>query len=185
MHAAEEPKKKTDATTLPEVTVVAKRDASSPNQVNVTAAEIQKVGAIDLTGIFAETPEVRVGGGSPAGRKIYVRGFEERRFINALALIEEGDPPVQVAGMLGEFSQLDPGGFAQYAAAFPRIKDLPVFGQSTVDTVSVEKMIALQPDVAIFGLEGHGPATNDRFRSGRADRYRHHTGSAFPCSSHS
>ena len=58
--------------------MVAKREASSPNQVTVTAEEIQKIGAIDLDGIFAETPEVRVGGGSPAAQKIYVRGFEDK-----------------------------------------------------------------------------------------------------------
>ena len=103
-----------------------------------------------------------------AGRKVEIKApvkhilLGEGRFLNALALIEEGDPSAHVAGMLGEFSQLDPAGFAQYTAAFPRIKDLPAFGQATVDTVSVEKMIALQPDAAILGLEGHGPATSSK-----------------------
>ena len=81
----------------------------------------------------------------------------EGRFLVAVSLLEPDDPLSRVAGMLNEFRRLDPGGFERYAATFPGIRDVPTFGQTTEESVSLETAIMLQPDAAVFGVRGHGP----------------------------
>lgn len=86
----------------------------------------------------------------------------EGRLVPLLAVLERGDPLRRVVGMSADFEKLDPAGYAQYAARFPAIAQIPRTGRTTGDSFSVEKAIALQPDLAIFGLGGHGPAPKDR-----------------------
>ena len=81
----------------------------------------------------------------------------EGRFLAALAALDMRDPLDHVAGMLGEFAQYDPVGFSRWQTAFPAIDHVPTFGLTSEVSVSLEKAIALRPDVAVFGLEGHGP----------------------------
>jgi iron complex transport system substrate-binding protein len=64
--------------------------------------------------------------------------------------------------MLGEFEKLDPASYAQYRALFPEIDRIPRTGRTTGDSFSVEQAIALKADLAIFGLEGHGPSPHDQ-----------------------
>jgi iron complex transport system substrate-binding protein len=63
---------------------------------------------------------------------------------------------------MNEFRRFDPSGFAHYRAAFPEIDEIPTFGQTSEDTVSVEQAILADPDVAIFGVQGHGPGARSR-----------------------
>jgi len=81
----------------------------------------------------------------------------EGRFLVAISLLEPQAPASRVAGLLNEFARFDPAGFGQYVKAFPEIKTLPTFGQTTETSVSLEKAIMLKPDAAVFGLSGHGP----------------------------
>lgn len=83
----------------------------------------------------------------------------EGRFLATLGVMDVEDPLARVAGMLGEFQRFDPTGFARYRAAFPTIDAVPTFGLTSEQSVSVEKAILLQPDAAIFGIEGHGPGS--------------------------
>jgi iron complex transport system substrate-binding protein len=85
----------------------------------------------------------------------------ESRLIPALAILERGDPVARVVGMPADFEQLDPSGYAQYAERFARIRTLPRTGRTTGESFSVEKAIALKPDLALFGLGGHGPSPKD------------------------
>lgn len=90
---------------------------------------------------------------APADRVILGEG----RFLAALGVMEVDDPLARVAGMLGELQRFDPMSFERYREAFPAIDDVPTFGHTSEASVSVEQAIALGPDAAIFGVEGHGP----------------------------
>jgi iron complex transport system substrate-binding protein len=62
---------------------------------------------------------------------------------------------------MGEFDRLDPDGYAQYRARFPELERIPRIGKTASESFSTEQAIALKPQVAVFGLEGHGPSPND------------------------
>lgn len=102
-----------------------------------------------------------------AGRRIAVPAKIERivlgegRYLTALAILEREAPLARVAGMMGEFPLLDPASFAQWRKHLPAIADIPVLGRTAGDSFSVEKAVSLRPDLAIFGLAGHGPTPND------------------------
>lgn len=82
----------------------------------------------------------------------------EGRFIAALGTLGVKKPVDRIAGMMGEFRLFDPAGFAAFKIAYPHIEDVPTFGRTTEDSASIEKMLLLKPDAAIFGLNGHGPS---------------------------
>lgn len=85
----------------------------------------------------------------------------EGRFLPSLGILDPENPVRWVAGMMGEFKKLDPATFAQYQAKFPEIDDIPLVGRSGEATFSVEKAITVEPDVAIFGIDGgHGPGSD-------------------------
>jgi len=85
----------------------------------------------------------------------------EGRFLPSLGILDPENPVRWVAGMMGEFKNLDPATFAQYHAKFPEIDDIPLVGRSGEATFSVEKAITVEPDVAIFGINGgHGPGSD-------------------------
>ncbi|MBS3936212.1 MAG: ABC transporter substrate-binding protein [Sulfuritalea sp.] len=110
-----------------------------------------------------------------AGRNVIVPAKVERvllgegRFIPALALLEK-DPVARVVGMMGEFERYDAAGYAQYKAAFPAIERIARVGRGSGESFSVEQAIALAPDLAIFGLEGHGPAPKDKDTIARLEK---------------
>lgn len=111
-----------------------------------------------------------------AGRAVTVPAKVERillgegRFIPALAILERDDPLRRVVGMLGEFEKFDAAGYAQYRARFPAIERVPRIGRTTADSFSVERAIALKVDLAIFGLEGHGPSPHDHATLARLEK---------------
>lgn len=117
----------------------------------IMAGHLQSAPLVDLLGRKVELA-------TPAKRVVLGEG----RFIVALGLLDREDPTRRVVGMMGEFALVDPAGFQQYAKAFPRLEKIPVFGQMTADTVSVESIIALAPDLAVFGIDGHGPAARSK-----------------------
>jgi iron complex transport system substrate-binding protein len=80
----------------------------------------------------------------------------ESRYIPALAMLDK-QPISKIVGMLADFKQTDPGSYRQYRHQFPEIDDIPQIGHTSADSFSVEQVLTLDADVAIFGLEGHGP----------------------------
>lgn len=106
------------------------------------------VSAMEVTDLKGRTVTLD----QPAERALLGEG----RFLIALGLLTE-DPVARTAGMLGEFQRFDPDGYGRFAAAFPALRDIPTFGQTTSESVSLEKALALKPDAAFFGLSGHGP----------------------------
>ncbi|MCB1960580.1 MAG: ABC transporter substrate-binding protein [Rhodocyclaceae bacterium] len=81
----------------------------------------------------------------------------EGRFLAVLGVLGVDAPLSRVAAMMNEFRRFDPGGFERYREAFPDIDAVTTFGQTSEETVSVEQAILARPEVAIFGLQGHGP----------------------------
>ncbi|UFN49801.1 ABC transporter substrate-binding protein [Roseomonas sp. OT10] len=81
----------------------------------------------------------------------------EGRFIQLLALLERQDPAGLVAAWMGEFQRTDPQGHAQFVARFPAAARIPVVGASAAETFSIERALDARPDLAILGLDGHGP----------------------------
>lgn len=100
-----------------------------------------------------------------AGRTVTLPASVERivigegRYLPALAILDRADPTRRVVGMMGEYEQVDPASYARYRAAFPRIDDIMRIGRASQDSFSLEQALALRPQVAIFGLDGHGPGS--------------------------
>ncbi|POZ62363.1 ABC transporter substrate-binding protein [Chromobacterium alticapitis] len=102
-----------------------------------------------------------------AGRKVETPAkvnrilLGEGRLFYALALLEGKQPLARLAGWQGDFRQLDPQTYAQYQKRFPQIDRIPLIGNTSENSVSAEKVLALKPDIAIFSVSGHGPGLNN------------------------
>ncbi|GAB4058168.1 ABC transporter substrate-binding protein [Uliginosibacterium sediminicola] len=102
-----------------------------------------------------------------AGRRVNLPDKVERvvlgegRFMIALAMLEGAALPSRIVGSMDEFSRLDPDGYAQYLKRFPELAQIPRVGQASADSFSLEKTLSLKPQLAIFGLSGHGPSPKD------------------------
>ncbi len=81
----------------------------------------------------------------------------EGRYLNALSLLAP-DPVALVAGWLGELKRLDSAAYAAYQAKFPAVDEIPLVGVTSEETFSIEKALAVEPDLAVFGTQGHGPS---------------------------
>jgi len=86
----------------------------------------------------------------------------EGRFLAVLGVLGVEQPISKVAGMMNDFKTYDFAGYARYQEVFPEIDKVSTFGQTDEASVSIEKMIELQPEVAIFGLSGHGPGAKSK-----------------------
>lgn len=115
-----------------------------------------------------------------AGRSVTVPDRVERiiigegRYIPALAILDRDDPVGRIVGMMGDYEAVDPATYAKYHATFPTIAQIARIGRSSRESFSLERAIAAQPQLAIFGLDGHGPNT----RSGEVIRALEATGTA-------
>ena len=81
----------------------------------------------------------------------------ESRLLSAVALLEGQHPLARIVGWQGDLPTMDPQTFDAYARKFPEIKQIPLIGKATEDSISDEKALSLKPDLAIFSLGGHGP----------------------------
>lgn len=102
-----------------------------------------------------------------AGRVVTVPDHPKRvllgegRFVFAMALLDRQDPVARVVGWQGELKQQDPYSWAQLVKRYPKAVDVPLIGKTSEASVSPEKIVSLQPDVAVFSLSGHGPGRNN------------------------
>ncbi len=83
----------------------------------------------------------------------------ESRYLFALSIFNQENPLNSVVGMLADLKQIDSGSYQQYQEKFPEIDDIALVGHTSADSFSVEKVLSLNADLAIFGIEGHGPDT--------------------------
>jgi len=108
---------------------------------------IQAVTVTDITGRKVEVPD---------NVKRILLG--EGRMIYPISILEKDAPFARIVGWQGDFRDLDVQGYAAYKAVFKQIDDIPAVGGGSEDTFSVEKALALQPDLVILPLTGgHGP----------------------------
>ncbi|MFD2262874.1 ABC transporter substrate-binding protein [Lacibacterium aquatile] len=102
-----------------------------------------------------------------AGRKVQIERPVQRiilgegRYIPLLALLRPDNPVEGVVGMMSTLGYTDPGLEKQLFEKFPAARAIPLFGSGSGDSVSPEKIIALAPQVAIFGLGDHGPGARN------------------------
>lgn len=98
-----------------------------------------------------------------AGREVHFRNEPKRiilgesRHLFALSILDTDNPLQRVVGMLADLKSIDPGSYRQYQQRFPEIDRIPLVGHTSADSFSVEQALSLRADLAIFGLEGHGP----------------------------
>jgi iron complex transport system substrate-binding protein len=81
----------------------------------------------------------------------------EGRYLETLAILEPDNPARRVVGMSGGIGGLDPALLRQLRARWPEIDRIAIFGREGAESVSAEKIVTLEPDVAIFGTQDHGP----------------------------
>ena len=82
----------------------------------------------------------------------------EGRYLPSVAILDRENPLQRITGMMGDFELYDPAGYKQFAEHFPAIEDIPRIGKSSAATMDIERVAALTPDLAIFGLGGgHSP----------------------------
>lgn len=105
--------------------------------------------ALEITDVLGRHVEIK----QPAQRVVLGEG----RLIGALALLDRDAPFARVVGWQNDMRQLDPNTFQAYADKFPAVKDIPLIGQASEQSVSAEKILALKPDLAVFSISGHGP----------------------------
>ncbi|QFS88622.1 MULTISPECIES: ABC transporter substrate-binding protein [Marinobacter] len=94
----------------------------------------------------------------------------ESRYIPALAILDGDATMDRLAGILPDFEQTDPGGYAQYLKRFPALAEVPKVGHASADSFSLESVLAIGADLAIFSLEGHGPGAHNRALIERLER---------------
>jgi len=83
----------------------------------------------------------------PAQRILLGQG----RHLPALALIHP-DPVSLLVGWQGDMRRTDPATYDLYRKNFPALDILPLVGDGSPDNFSIEKALALKPDVAILSL---------------------------------
>lgn len=81
----------------------------------------------------------------------------ESRLLMAVALLEGAHPLARIVGWQGDLPAMDPQTFDAYGAQFPAIRQIPLIGKASEDSISDEKALSLKPDLAIFSLGGEGP----------------------------
>ncbi len=101
-----------------------------------------------------------------AGRNVSVPETVDRFIISEggyailLALLQPADPLDGLVGMMNPVGERDPGVERQLRILDPRLDEVPVFGVRSGETVSAEAIVQLAPQVAIFGLQDHGPGAD-------------------------
>ncbi|EKE79049.1 ABC transporter substrate-binding protein [Oceanibaculum indicum] len=102
-----------------------------------------------------------------AGRTVTIQTPVERfvisegRYIPLLALLRPDNPVAGLVGMMSPLALTEPALQEQLYEKFPQARDIALFGGTSAESVSVEKIIDLRPQLAIFGLGDHGPGTKN------------------------
>lgn len=86
----------------------------------------------------------------------------EGRFIPTMAILEQEKVFDRIIATVGDYKRMDPDSYQLYHDKFPQLANIPVIGRSDASTFSVEKAITSGADLAIFGIEGHGPGARNK-----------------------
>lgn len=102
-----------------------------------------------------------------AGRNITIEQPVERfvisegRYVSLMALLRPDAPIEGLVGMMSSYGHTQPDLERQLFQDFPEAREIALFGSRSAESVSVERIIDLQPQVAVFGLGDHGPGTDN------------------------
>lgn len=102
-----------------------------------------------------------------AGRKVTLTGpaqrfvISEGRYLLTLSMLRPDNPVQGLVGMMQPVSWTYPELEQQLFERFPQTRDIALFGHQDQSSVSVEKIIDLKPQVAIFGIQDHGPGAQN------------------------
>lgn len=102
-----------------------------------------------------------------AGRQVQLEKPAERfvisegRYVLTLSLLRPEHPVQGLVGMMQPVSWTDPVLQQQLYELFPEARNIALFGHKERSSVSVEKIIDLKPELAIFGVQDHGPGTRN------------------------
>lgn len=109
--------------------------------------------AVELTDVAGRTVTLDL----PVERFV----LSEGRYLPLLAMLRPENPVAGLVGLMTPLSHTYPNLEKQLLAGFPQAADIAFFGSRGADSVSLEKMIELDPQVAIFGLDDHGPGARN------------------------
>lgn len=102
-----------------------------------------------------------------AGRNLTIERPVERfvisegRYISLMALLRPEAPVEGLVGMMSRYGHTQPELERQLFQDVPEARDIALFGNRGAESVSVEQIIDLRPQVAVFGLGDHGPGTEN------------------------
>ncbi|GAA6212020.1 iron-siderophore ABC transporter substrate-binding protein YiuA [Hyphomicrobiales bacterium 4NK60-0047b] len=94
----------------------------------------------------------------PASRII----LSEGRYLTTLALLDKENPIKRIVGMLNPLRDTNPVLEKKLKEKFTNYDKIKYFGLQNADSISTEKIITLQPDLAIFGIKDHGPGAKNK-----------------------
>jgi len=101
-----------------------------------------------------------------AGRAVTVDAPVERavlgegRMLYGLAALMPEDPVARVVGWRDDMKQFDPRTYDSYAALFPGLGELAIFGRVSDGSFSVEQAIAVEADIVLLPLDAYRAATD-------------------------
>ncbi|HCK19096.1 MAG TPA: Fe3+-hydroxamate ABC transporter substrate-binding protein [Thalassospira sp.] len=119
----------------------------------LVAVPIAKASSVTVNDIAGRSVAVEL----PVKRVV----VSEARYIPLLALLRPDDPVGGIVGTMTPLNWTHPELEAQLFEQHPNARDIPLFGGQNKDSVSVEKIIDLAPELAIFGLNDHGPGAKN------------------------
>ncbi len=123
------------------------------------------VGALALAGLGVPGRPVAADGGievtDVVGRSVRVKApvqrliLAEARSLYLVALLEPDDPFARIVGWGEDLKSADLDTYERYRARFPQLETLPIFGSVAAGAFSVERAIALQPDVVVLHFDSY------------------------------
>ena len=95
------------------------------------------------------------------GRTVHVPDHVQRvvlgegRLMSAFALLDRDKPFARIVGWQNDLRKLDPNTYNAYVAKFPEVKDIPLIGQASEQSVSAEQILTLadQPQKQVLGAD--------------------------------
>lgn len=95
----------------------------------------------------------------PQAAKRFV--MSEGRYVVPLSIVRPENPVAGLVGLMSNIGLANPQLQKQVFERFPEAQHIANFGGRAENSVSVEKIIDLAPEVAIFGLQDHGPGSRN------------------------
>lgn len=127
--------------------------ASLTTTISLAGTAIPAAAEISVTDVTGRTVTLE----KPATRVV----LSEGRYITTLALLDRENPIKRVVGMLNDLNRGNPNLARELTAKYPAFSEIELFGLQNAESVSVEKILTLKPDLAIFGIHDHGPGASN------------------------